>query len=107
MVLGWNIVAKAAELDRRMAWSINKTMPVENMIDSLLCYICISNIMGTFSICLKRGLKFSTKDKKLNLMVIGAFSSVLLLLAPTSAAFAQTPWGLFQRLCPSGSLKTF
>ena len=62
--------------------------------------------MGTFSICLMHRLKSCTKDKNLNLIVIGAFSSVLLLLAPASSVFAQTPWSLFQRLCPSGFLAT-
>ncbi len=71
-----------------------------------MSYLCISNIMSAFSICMMRRLKASTKDKNLNLIVIGALSTLLLLLSPTSAVFAQTPWGLFQRLCPSGLLAT-
>ena len=62
--------------------------------------------MDTFSIGLMRRLKANTKDKGLNLLVIGAFLALILVLTPSSAVFAQSPWGLFQRLCPSGLLAT-
>ena len=62
--------------------------------------------MDTFSICLMRRLKANTKDKDLTLFVIGAFLALILVLTPASAVFAQSPWGLFQRLCPSGLLAT-
>ena len=62
--------------------------------------------MDTFSIGLMRRLKVNTKDKGLNLLVIGAFLALILVLTPSSAVFAQSPWGLFQRLCPSGLLAT-
>jgi len=62
--------------------------------------------MGTFSRCLMRRLEANTKDKDLNLLVIGGFLTLILVLIPSSAVFAQSPWGLFQKLCPSGLLAT-
>jgi len=53
-----------------------------------------------------RRLEANTKDKDLNLLVIGAFLTLILVLTPSSAVFAQSPWGLFQKLCPSGLLAT-
>src|SRR5437899_5880192 len=71
-----------------------------------MSYIYINNIMDTFRICLMRRLKANTKDKDLTFLVIGAFLTLILVLTPSSAVFAQSPWGLFQRLCPSGLLAT-
>jgi hypothetical protein len=51
-------------------------------------------------------MEANTKDKDLNLLVIGVFLTLILVLTPSSAVFAQSPWGLFQRLCPSGLLAT-
>jgi len=53
-----------------------------------------------------RRLEANTKDKDLNLLVIGGFLTLILVLIPSSAVFAQSPWGLFQKLCPSGLLAT-
>jgi hypothetical protein len=62
--------------------------------------------MGTFSRGLMRRLEANTKDRDLNLLVIGAFLTLILVLTTSSAVFAQSPWGLFQKLCPSGLLAT-
>jgi hypothetical protein len=53
-----------------------------------------------------RRLEANTKDRDLNLLVIGAFLTLILVLTTSSAVFAQSPWGLFQKLCPSGLLAT-
>jgi hypothetical protein len=71
-----------------------------------MSYLYINNIMDTFSRGLMRRLEVNTKDKDLNLLVIGAFLTLILVLTPSPAVFAQSPWGLFQKLCPSGLLAT-
>ena len=37
-------------------------------------------------------------------IVLSTISTTLLLLIPNSAVFGQSPWGLFQTLCPAGQL---
>ena len=37
-------------------------------------------------------------------IVFSTISTTLLLLIPNSAVFGQSPWGLFQTLCPAGRL---
>ena len=37
-------------------------------------------------------------------IVLSTISTTLLLLIPNSAVFGQSPWGLFQTLCPAGRL---
>jgi hypothetical protein len=39
-------------------------------------------------------------------IVLSTISTTLLLLIPNSAVFGQSPWGLFQTLCPVGRLAT-
>jgi hypothetical protein len=61
------------------------------------------------TICFMCRLNASTKNKNKNssLLVLGAFSSLILLLIPTPTVFAQvSPWELFQMLCGTGRLVT-
>jgi hypothetical protein len=39
-------------------------------------------------------------------IVLSTISTMLLLLIPNSAVFGQSPWGMFQTLCPAGRLAT-
>ncbi len=60
------------------------------------------------TVCLMCRLNTITrnKNKNLSLLALGVFSSLILLLIPTSTVFAQAsdPWELFQMLCGTGRL---
>lgn len=60
------------------------------------------------TVCLMCRLNAITKNKNknLSLLALGVFSSLILLLIPTSTVFAQAsdPWELFQTLCGTGRL---